>query len=313
MTRPAIPSEIRRAVLVEAGHRCSIPRCSHPDVDVHHITPWEVCQRHEYSNLIALCPNCHRRAHKGEIDRKSLLLYKAALVASFRAAEATPFSAPVIEIKRRLYEVDASAPSRVFDFEFPEFLDSKSRIASKNLEAWGSELLADFGTAPLERRSETSFDEPSVAWLTGRYSVVRRDAWVLSVRYKIEQMFSGAAHRSSETRVQNFLLSPFQPLPLTEALRSEASLSDLSELVRADLLRPERNLCAESVRTGTAARVENFSLFVMTGDGVAFLFPEYQVASYAEGEHWAYLDFGQLGGIFRDDILAALRANDLEG
>lgn len=78
--RPPIPADIRRRVLVEAGHRCAIPTCRYIDVDVHHIIPWETCQKHEYENLIALCPNCHRRAHKNsEIDRKSLKLYKANL------------------------------------------------------------------------------------------------------------------------------------------------------------------------------------------------------------------------------------------
>lgn len=75
-TRPNIPAELRRRVLVEAGHRCAIPVCRHIDVDVHHIEPWADCHAHEYDNLIALCPNCHRRAHRGEIDRKSLRLYK---------------------------------------------------------------------------------------------------------------------------------------------------------------------------------------------------------------------------------------------
>jgi len=77
--RPAIPADVRRRVLVEAGHRCSIPTCRHIDVDVHHIIPWETCEEHRYENLIALCPNCHRRAGKGEIDRKSLRIYKANL------------------------------------------------------------------------------------------------------------------------------------------------------------------------------------------------------------------------------------------
>lgn len=78
--RPQIPAELRRKVLVEAGHRCAIPACRYIDVDVHHIIPWETCQMHEYENLIALCPNCHRRAHNtNEIDRKSLYLYKANL------------------------------------------------------------------------------------------------------------------------------------------------------------------------------------------------------------------------------------------
>lgn len=78
--RPPINAELRRRVLVEAGHRCAIPTCRYIDVDVHHIVPWEICKKHEYENLIALCPNCHRRAHKAnEIDRKSLYHYKANL------------------------------------------------------------------------------------------------------------------------------------------------------------------------------------------------------------------------------------------
>jgi hypothetical protein len=77
--RPPIPADIRRRVLVEAGHRCAIPTCRHIDVDVHHIIPWSQCHAHEYDNLIAICPNCHRRAGAGDIDRKSLRLYKANL------------------------------------------------------------------------------------------------------------------------------------------------------------------------------------------------------------------------------------------
>jgi HNH endonuclease len=78
-TRPPIPTELRRRILVEAGHRCAIPTCRYIDVDVHHIIPWARCRTHEYDNLIALCPNCHRRADQDEIDRKSLRLYKVNL------------------------------------------------------------------------------------------------------------------------------------------------------------------------------------------------------------------------------------------
>jgi HNH endonuclease len=74
--RPQIPADIRRRVLVEAGHRCAIPTCRYIEIDIHHIVPWANCHTHEYDNLIALCPNCHRRADRREIDRKALLLYK---------------------------------------------------------------------------------------------------------------------------------------------------------------------------------------------------------------------------------------------
>lgn len=74
--RPSIPAEVRRRVLVEAGHRCSIPTCRYIEVEIHHIVPWAKSQSHDYENLIALCANCHRRADRGEIDRISLRNYK---------------------------------------------------------------------------------------------------------------------------------------------------------------------------------------------------------------------------------------------
>lgn len=77
--RPPIPADLKRRVLVEAGHRCAIPTCRYITVEIHHIVPWETCLIHEYHNLIALCPNCHARADRGEIDRKSLRIYKASL------------------------------------------------------------------------------------------------------------------------------------------------------------------------------------------------------------------------------------------
>lgn len=78
-TRPSIPAELKRQVLVEAGHRCAIPTCKQTEIDIHHIVPWETCKEHAFDNLIALCPNCHRRVHNGDIDRKSLVTYKRSL------------------------------------------------------------------------------------------------------------------------------------------------------------------------------------------------------------------------------------------
>lgn len=71
-----IPAKLKRRILVEAGHRCAIPTCRSFDIDVHHIIPFSKTKKHEYKNLIALCPNCHRRSEKGEIDRQSLFRYK---------------------------------------------------------------------------------------------------------------------------------------------------------------------------------------------------------------------------------------------
>lgn len=77
--REHIPAELKRKILVEAGHRCAIPSCRFPTIEIAHIEPYEKVKEHKYENLIALCPNCHTRADKGEIDKKSLRIYKKIL------------------------------------------------------------------------------------------------------------------------------------------------------------------------------------------------------------------------------------------
>ncbi|MFG2773755.1 HNH endonuclease [Streptomyces sp. NPDC048350] len=74
--RPDIPTALRRAVLVEAGHRCAIPTCRQVPVEIAHITPWSRVKEHTFDNLIALCPTCHTRYDGGDMDRKSMLQYK---------------------------------------------------------------------------------------------------------------------------------------------------------------------------------------------------------------------------------------------
>ncbi len=78
--RQSIPSDLKRSVFVEAGHRCAIPRCLKHPVDIHHIVPYEKCKNHSFDNLIVLCTQCHARFHRTkEIDIKSLKKYKSNL------------------------------------------------------------------------------------------------------------------------------------------------------------------------------------------------------------------------------------------
>ncbi len=64
---------------MEAGHRCAIPTCKATTTEIAHIVPWEKVREHTFENLIALCPNCHTRFDKGEIDRRAMQQYKANL------------------------------------------------------------------------------------------------------------------------------------------------------------------------------------------------------------------------------------------
>jgi len=78
--RPSLPRALERAVKVEAGHRCAIPTCRQHPVENAHVEPRKPDGSNDvFDNLIALCPTCHTRYDKGEIDRTSMRQYKANL------------------------------------------------------------------------------------------------------------------------------------------------------------------------------------------------------------------------------------------
>lgn len=115
--RPPIPRPLARQVLVEAGHRCALPTCRATTTEIAHIDPWAKVREHTFGNLIALCPNCHTRYDKGEIDRQAMLIYKRNLgLLTSRYCEA----------ERRLLDMLVQAQpgtvaadfDRAMDFEF---------------------------------------------------------------------------------------------------------------------------------------------------------------------------------------------------
>lgn len=314
MSRPTIPADIRRAILVEAGHRCAIPRCGSTELDIHHIVPWETCKRHDYDNLIALCPNCHRRADNGEIDRKSLRLYKSQLVEQFPQSDSNQFAAAIIEIKRCLSEKRESipdfAPGYDFAFEFPDFQEPAARIVSRNIEAWGNELLLEYRERQKERDPSSEFSG-LLYWLRGTYEVVRNDSRVISVGYNLVQMAPGAAHRNTQLYVQNFLVQPFRPLILDELLQAPEGLESLAELCRESLLsQREVQLDRAKVMAGTKPTSENFELFEIGKYAIGFIFREYQVGPYAIGPQHVAIPFDELEGIVASDVLSAISCDD---
>ena len=103
MNRPPIPRPMERQVLVEAGHRCAIPTCRQTPVEIAHIDKWAQVLEHTFENLIALCPTCHTRYDNGDIDRLSMLRYKANL---------TIVNGRYGDVERRVLQYFVDDPSR---------------------------------------------------------------------------------------------------------------------------------------------------------------------------------------------------------
>jgi hypothetical protein len=113
-SRPYMKAQLRREVLVEAGHRCAIPTCRQVPIEVHHIDGDRT--NHSFENLIALCRNDHGLAEDGKIDRKALRMYKHNLAI---------ITGRYGDLERRLLDYFVENPeftaivvNQIMDFEF---------------------------------------------------------------------------------------------------------------------------------------------------------------------------------------------------
>lgn len=82
MSRLPIPAELERALMIEAGYRCALPTCRTVfPLEIEHIEDYARVQKHEFSNMIVLCANCHRMKGSGprSLDRKALKQIKVNL------------------------------------------------------------------------------------------------------------------------------------------------------------------------------------------------------------------------------------------
>lgn len=74
-TRVRIPIKLRRELLVDCGHRCTIHSCAEiQNLEAHHINGIPSDNRPE--NIIMLCPNHHTLADRGTIDKEACRMYK---------------------------------------------------------------------------------------------------------------------------------------------------------------------------------------------------------------------------------------------
>jgi hypothetical protein len=77
--RDHYPAELERALMLEAGYRCSVPACKTVEpLQIDHIVDYAKVKEHQFENMIVLCANCHNRKGKGprRLDRKALRVIK---------------------------------------------------------------------------------------------------------------------------------------------------------------------------------------------------------------------------------------------
>jgi len=294
MPRPPIPTELSRRVLIEAGHRCAIPTCRNPDVDLHHIVPWERCKSHDFDNLIALCPNCHRRAHNGEIDRKSLLLYKLQLASVgglVAGGGSPPISGVTVTTRWSTNQLSerVETPNRYeVSVEFPQFVPDEGELGEINtlIRAHAIELVQNARCLSL-----SDGPAPDDWWsklenvFAGVYEILLFERSFLSLKYTHYEYGAGAAHGHSGATAYNYRFGPLVRLHHSELFRdAKAALEVLSKYC-VESIEAQKRVTApdEWVRRGCAPEWDNFGCLNLLRGGLLVTFKEYQVGPYSEG------------------------------
>lgn len=287
--RPPIPAELRRRVLLESGHRCAIPTCKFPDIDVHHIIPWSKCLEHQFDNLIALCPNCHRRAHNGEIDRKSLLLYKSRLVALFGKEM---LKQPVTEGSTKIYikSTPCNYTAEVYsdvseehnysiNIEYPKFHFKEASFVNEEIQSKIIEIaqsMVDHSKDP-QRVSSRQY------YVDGSFHIGLNTPLIISLRSELAN-YGGGAHGSSWTEAFNFRLDQHLGIHIENIFSvSHLGIEALSDYSIDAVMKLQPYRDKDNVKSGAGPERKNFEQFNFTPEGILLAFGEYQLGCYAEG------------------------------
>jgi hypothetical protein len=132
--RPAIPADITREILIEAGHRCAVCGAGCP-LERAHIVPWHKSREHKAEDLICLCATCHERADLENWGEKTLREYKQNpwILRQYKSEEAVSTKSKIeITLAVELSDFD-ERDQRLFQYAIAAFLNvapSSVRIVS---------------------------------------------------------------------------------------------------------------------------------------------------------------------------------------
>lgn len=127
-----IPVEIKRKVLIEAGHCCAIPTCQFNATEFSHIEPFSKIKKHRADNIIALCPNHHDAFdNKKTIDKKSIKIYKLKL--QFLNSKYTKYELRLLSILSKKSAVIAAGEIQVLGLLEDGLIKNEDSFMWKNI------------------------------------------------------------------------------------------------------------------------------------------------------------------------------------
>lgn len=175
----------------------------------------------------------------------------------------------------------------ILDVNFPKIVGMNNEAmesrTNQDIKDYVLEFIKNFkeGTGKMELFGEMKHGFYS------DYAVLLLTNTLLSIRFTNSEYFSGAAHPNSLTQVFNYDITDGELIELTDFFKPESNyLEVISEFAENELLekfKEENELLKEMIKSGTAAKAENYEKVGISEDGLIIIFDPYQVAPYALG------------------------------
>jgi len=202
-------------------------------------------------------------------------------------------------------------PGHDIKIDYPRFDSQQRPEAAKELSLFfggrASKALSECRQKPWDQMPDIFSGREGFPSQNGRwdsFEIVYCDSRFLSLIYDVGWYGAGAAHPNSHFETYNFaLLDRIYPVQLQEFFsNSDEALRIISRLVIEQLCRESWARTGQKPEAGqvkwfsdgAGENFDNFQSFTVNSVGFTFLFPPYQVASYAEGRWTAEVSFYDL-------------------
>jgi len=181
------------------------------------------------------------------------------------------------------------------DFPVLEASDGKGSAFSKAVSNFISQTVSEFKNGLTEIQGGPN--TPST--LTIGYDAYTTNHGLISIRFRIDQYMTGAAHPAHYTYTLNYDLSNDKLVVLSDLFKPGAKYLDVIAAYTVSTLKQQERLLFPE---GAQATVENYSHWNFDRGGLLFTFDPYQVGPYAQGGSEVLVPYTLLGDLLNPDM-----------
>ncbi len=188
-------------------------------------------------------------------------------------------------------------PDFTITIHFPvlETSDNKGSAFSKAVANFITQAVSDFKKGLVEIKGGPNM--PST--LDIGYDAYTTNRGLISIRFRIDQYNTGAAHPAHATYTLNYNLSDDKPIILVDLFKPGAKYLDVIANYTVRELKQQNRLLFPEGATPTA---DNYSHWNFDRGGLLFTFDPYQVGPYAQGPSEVLIPYIALESVLKPNL-----------